>query len=154
MEVRKENQPVRVFNRGGGENTARCILYKFTTRQDRWPSELIGRKLHLDLCNGLRRVETFGAGAGAVEDSVTAVHAHRVLEFLLPVGAVCIPRIGDPSVCLHQSGRPKILILIPPVRRTRGRATGAKNTLVHPVEFLTVLLRLYVFTLFWGVIVL
>ena len=64
------------------------------------------------------------------------------------------PRIGDPSVCLHQGRGSKVLVLVPPVRRARGRTTGAKNALVHAVELLTVFLRLDVFTLLGRVIVL
>jgi len=117
-------------------------------------SASIGRKFHLDPRDGLSRVETFGAGARAVEDGVTTVHTQRVLKFLLPVSAVCIPRIGDPSVSLHQGGRSKVLVLVPPVRRARGRAASAKNALVHAIEFPTVLLRLNVFALLRRVIVL
>lgn len=64
------------------------------------------------------------------------------------------PRIGDPSVCLHQSGGSKVLVLVPPVRGARGRTAGTKNTLVHAIELLTVLLRLDVFALLWRVVVL
>lgn len=63
-------------------------------------------------------------------------------------------RIGDPSVCLHQGGRSKVLVLVPPVRRARGRAASAKNTLVHAIELLTILLRLDVFPPLRRVIVL
>jgi len=85
---------------------------------------------------------------------VATVHAQGVLKFVLPVGTVRIPRIGDPSVCLHQRGRSKVLVLVPPVGGARGRTAGAKNALVHAIELLTVLLRLDVFTLLRRVIVL
>jgi len=55
---------------------------------------------------------------------------------------------------LHQGGGPEVLVLVPPVRRARGRAASAKNTLVHAIEFLTILLRLNVFALLRRVIVL
>ena len=64
------------------------------------------------------------------------------------------PRIGDPSVCLHQGGRPKVLVLVPPVRRARGRTASTKNAFVHAIELFTILLRLDVFSLLGRVIVL
>ena len=64
------------------------------------------------------------------------------------------PRIGDPSVSLHQGGGSEVLVLVPPIRGARSRTAGAENALIHAVELLTVLLRLDVFALLRGVIVL
>ena len=50
-------------------------------------------------------------------------------------------------VSLHKHRRPEVLVGIPPVRRTRGRATGAEDALVHPIELGPVLPALEVFGL-------
>lgn len=64
------------------------------------------------------------------------------------------PRIGDPSVCLHEGGWSEVLILVPPVRGARGGTAGTENAFIHAIELLTVLLRLNVFALLRGVVVL
>ena len=64
------------------------------------------------------------------------------------------PRIGNPAICLHQRRRTEILVLVPPIRRTAGRTTGTKDTLVETIELLAVLRRLQKFALFWRVVVL
>ena len=64
------------------------------------------------------------------------------------------PRIGDPSVCLHEGGRSEVFVLIPPVRGARGGTTSTEDTLIHAVKLLAVLLRLDIFALFGRVIVL
>lgn len=85
--------------------------------------------------------------------------------------------VCHPSVSLHQHGRSKVFVLVPPVlssqttsnpsatvshstwrayayRRTRGRAACTKNALVHPIELLSVLNALVVFSLLGRVVVL
>jgi len=55
---------------------------------------------------------------------------------------------------LHEGGRSEVFVLIPPVRGARGGTTSTKDTLIHSVKLLAVLLRLDVFALFGRVIVL
>lgn len=92
-----------------------------------------------------------------VEDGMTPVQAHFVLEHFFSLSSICIldvqscgvshetrimidtyARVGNPAVGLHQGGRSEILVLVPPIRGTAGRATGAENTLVETVEFLAI----------------
>lgn len=72
--------------------------------------------LLLDLCNGLARVKTLGAGSCAVKDSVATVQAHRVLEVGLSLGGALVTRVGEPSVRLEKDGGAKVLLRVPPVR--------------------------------------
>lgn len=102
--------------------------------------------LLLDLGDRLTRVETLGAGSGAVENGVATVQAHRVLEVVLALGCALITRVGEPSVRLEQDGGSEVLLRVPPVRRARGRAAGAENALVKTVELAAVLLGLSVLT--------
>jgi hypothetical protein len=69
---------------------------------------------------------------------VAAIQAHLILKFLFTMCFVGIPRVCDPPVGLHESGRAQILVLIPPVGGTRGRAARAENALIETVEFLAV----------------
>ena len=64
------------------------------------------------------------------------------------------PRIGDPSVCLHEGSRSEVFVLVPPVRGARSGTAGAEDTLIHAVKFPAVLLRLNVLALLGRVIVL
>ena len=73
-----------------------------------------------------------------VKNSVAAIQAHLVLKLLFPMCFVGIPRISYPAVGLHESSWAQILVLIPPIRGTRGRATGAENALIETIQFLAV----------------
>jgi len=102
----------------------------------------VSSELQLDFGDGLSGVEAFGACAGAVENGMAAEEAEFILELLLSLGAICVPGVRNPSVGLHQSGRPKVLVLIPPITRTTRRAACTQDTLVHSIELPAILLRL------------
>ena len=76
-----------------------------------------------------------------VKDGVTAIQAHLVLKLLLAMCFISIPRVGNPAVGLHEGRWAQVLVLIPPVGGTRGRAAGAENALIEAVKFLAI---------FWG----
>jgi len=91
---------------------------------------LLGSHLELDFGDGEGRVETLRAGPSAVEDCMTPIKTHLILQLLLPLGRLGIPRIRNPPISLHQRRRTQILVLIPPIAGATRRATSAENTFV------------------------
>jgi len=69
----------------------------------------------LNFLNSLGWVQTLRARSGAVQDSVTSVQTHAVLEGLLSFCLSLISRIRKPSVTLQQNGGTKVLLAVPPV---------------------------------------
>lgn len=100
------------------------------------------RKEFLDLCDGQAGIEALRTSLGAVHDRVAPVNAERVGEALQSFLGLLVTRVDDPSVGLHEYGRSQVLVTVPPVRRTRRRATGAHNALIQTVQLGTVLHRL------------
>ena len=107
-----------------------------------------------------------------IKDSMAPIQTKLILQLLLPFRAVGVlimslaqllyshvfccahSRVRNPPIRLHQGSRTQILVLVPPIRWARSRATGTQDTFVHPVEFLAVTRRLQELTLFRWVIVL
>ena len=54
----------------------------------------------LDAADGLSRVETFGAGLGAVHDGVAAVELEAVVQRLQTLLGLLVSRINNPTVGL------------------------------------------------------
>ena len=98
--------------------------------------------LLLDLGDRQTGVEALGACAGAVEDGVAAVQAHRVVEGVLALGRPLVARVDQPPVRLEQDGGAQVLLRVPPVRGARRRAARAEDALVEAVELLSVRLAL------------
>jgi hypothetical protein len=64
-------------------------------------------------------------------DSMAAVELKGVVQFRQPLGGLSVPAILDPSVGLHEDGRTKVGVGVPPVGRTRRGAARTENALVH-----------------------
>ena len=96
----------------------------------------------LDLRNRQRRVQALGARPRAVQDRVTAVQTHAVVQRVLAFGGLLVTRVGDPAVRLQQHGGAEVLLGVPPVRRARGAAAGAEDAFVQAIEFAAVRGRL------------
>jgi len=111
---------------------------------------LLQGHLLLDLGNSKTGVKSLGAGLGAVHDGVATVEGERVLEGLATLRSELISAVNHPAVSLHQDGRSKVLIRVPPVRRARCRAAGAENALVETIQLLAILNRLQVLALGLG----
>jgi len=95
-----------------------------------------------DAGDGLARIESLGAGLGAVEDGMTTVHRIMILEFLHSLFSLLITGVHHPAVGLHQHRRAEIFVAVPPVRWTRGGAASAEDALVHAIQLGSVLHRL------------
>src|SRR5688572_3100013 len=88
----------------------------------------------LDLADRLRRVQSLGAGLGAVHDGVAAIEPERVFQVVEPVAGCLVARIRDPAIGLQQDGGAKIAVAVPPVARARGRAAEAQDAFPQAVE--------------------
>lgn len=88
--------------------------------------------LHLSNC--CRRIQSLGAGLGAVHDGVAAVERPLITQLTQPLLLKVITRIHYPPVGLHDDGRSEVLVSVPPVARACGRTTRAQNALVHTVQ--------------------
>ena len=96
----------------------------------------------LDLGDRLGRVEAFRAGLGAVHDRVAAIEAERVFQVVEPLAGRLVAAVDQPAIGLQQGGRAEIPVAVPPVGRARGRAAGAQDALVEPVELGPVVMAL------------
>jgi len=96
----------------------------------------------LDLTNSVTRVESFGAGLGAVHNGVALVHGVTVVQSIKTLLGVLIPGIDHPLVSLHEDGRSQVLVRVPPVGWAGSGAAGAQNALIQSVHFSAVCLRL------------
>src|SRR5579872_6243414 len=92
----------------------------------------------LDLGDRLGGVEALGAGLRAVHDGVATVELERVLEIIEPFFGRLVAAVDEPAIGLQQHGRAEIFLAIPPIARARGRAAGAKDTLIEPVELFAI----------------
>src|SRR6516165_3450198 len=116
-------------------------------RSMRPPSHLPFDQFQLELSDCFRRVETLRARLGAVQDGMAAVEPERVLEIVEPFAGGFIARILDPARSLQERSRSEEALAVPPIARAGGRAAGAKNALIKPVELLAVLVALPPFLL-------
>ena len=100
------------------------------------------RQLFLDFGNRFARIQVFGTDLGAVHNGVTAVQFERVIEFAQTLGRVSVAAIFNPAKGLHEHGRTQILVGVPPVTGTRGRAARAQDAFVHAIELGSIFPRL------------
>src|SRR6516225_5877686 len=117
------------------------------TRSIQPPSHLPFDQFQLELSDRFRRVEALRARLGAVHDGMAAVEPERILEIVEPFAGGFIARILDPARSLQERGRSEEALAVPPIARAGGRAAGAKNALIKPVELLAVLVALPPFLL-------
>jgi len=89
----------------------------------------------LDFGDGSARIESLGAGLGAVHDGVTPVDGEGITELVQPLAGGVITGVNHPAVGLHQHGGTEVLVAVPPIRRARGGTTSAQNTFVKTVKF-------------------
>lgn len=113
--------------------------------------DLIKGHLFLDFGNGTAWVQALWTRSGTVHDSVTSVQGHGVLQHLLSDLTSFVSGVNQPSVGLHQHSWTQVLLLVPPVRRTRRRAAGTQDALVKTVQLGSVLDTLQILSsISWG----
>src|SRR5579872_2961813 len=103
--------------------------------------------LQLELGDRFRRVEALRAGLGTVHDGVAAIEAERILEIVEPLTGGLIAAVLHPAIGLQKSRRAEIAVAVPPIARAGGRAAGAENAFVEPVELFAILVALPPFAL-------
>src|SRR5689334_14733266 len=104
-------------------------------------------QLQLELGDRLGGIETLRTGLGAVHDGVAAIEPERILEIVEALSGGLVAGVGDPARGLQQRGRTEEALAVPPIARAGGRAAGAENALIKPVELFTVLVALLPFLL-------
>jgi len=110
----------------------------------------VGHSL-LDLGDGLSGIEVLRTDLRAVHDGVAPVELEGVVEVVEALLRHRVPGVLDPPVRLHENGGSEVLVGVPPIGRTGGRAAGAEDTLVHAIELGPVFLRLKEFSLKFGI---
>jgi hypothetical protein len=134
-------------------NMCHSIVYNSPAKDPILP--LLQRKrnleshLLLDFRNGQTWVQALRASPRAVQNSMTPVQTHAVIQRRLSLLLLLISAIRQPSVTLQQHCRAKVFLRVPPVRRAGGGAAGAENALVEAIQLLTVFLGLQVFFSVW-----
>lgn len=103
----------------------------------------------LNLRNSQRWVQALRTHPRAVQNSVATVQTHAVVQSLLPLLLALISAVGKPAVRLKENGGAEVFLAVPPIRWAGGRATGAENAFVEPVELLAFGDRLTVFAALW-----
>src|SRR5262245_4499936 len=96
----------------------------------------------LDFTYGTRRIEPLRADVDAVHDRMATEQAVGVFQVVKALVDRLVAGIGDEPVRLEQPGGTDELVRIPPERRAGGRAAGAQNALVQPVEVFALFGRL------------
>lgn len=91
-----------------------------------------------------------GTDLGAVHDGVATVQLEGIVELGQTFLGVIVAAVLDPPIGLHEDRRAEVLVGVPPVRRTGGRAASAQDALVHAIELGPVLPALEVFGLSVG----
>ena len=93
--------------------------------------------------NSFPRIQPLGAGPRAVHDGVASVQREGVLQLGLALREV-VSGVDHPAIGLPEDRGAQVLVSIPPVARAAGTAAGAENTLIEPVQFLTVSYGLHI----------
>lgn len=65
-----------------------------------------------------------------------------IVDGLQPLLGILITTVSYPPVSMKKGSRAKIRFRVPPIARAGSAATGTKNTLIHPVKLLPILLTL------------
>jgi len=69
----------------------------------------------LNLRDSLCRVKTLWARPATVENGVTSVQTHAVVQGILALLCALVTRVGQPAVRLKEDSRSEVLFAVPPV---------------------------------------
>lgn len=105
-----------------------------------YPPSYPSSKSHtlLNLRNRLPRIQPLRTRPTTVQNSMTPIQTHTIIQHSLPLFLVLIPAIRQPPITLQQHRGTEILLGVPPVGGAGGGATGAQNTFVESVELFAV----------------
>lgn len=92
--------------------------------------------------NRLSGIQMLGTNLCTIHNRMTPVQFKRIIQLIQTLLRRPIPRIFNPTIGLHQDSRSQVLVGIPPIRRTRRTTARTQNTLVHAIQFGTILSRL------------
>jgi len=95
-----------------------------------YPSQYPFRQHHLDMPDGARGIQAFGADLGAIHDGMATEKFIRIFEVVQTLAGGLIAAVRQKPQGLEQSRRPQKFVRIPPERRARSGATGAQDALV------------------------
>lgn len=98
------------------------------------------RKSHrlLNLRNRLPRIQPLRTRPRAIQNGMTSVQTHTVVQRLHPFGFMLIAAVCQPAVGLQQDGGTEVFFTVPPVGGAGGGAAGAEDAFVEAVELLAV----------------
>jgi len=105
--------------------------------------------LLLDLRNRQTWVQALRTSPRAVQNSMTPVQTHAIIQRRLSLLLLLVSAVRQPSITLQQHCRAKVFLRVPPVRRAGGGAAGAENALVEAIELFAVFFGLQVFLSVW-----
>lgn len=106
--------------------------------------DLASKLERLDTLDLLCGVQTLRASTSAVHNCMAPVKLELVIDGLQPLFGVLITAVRYPSVSMEQGSRSQIRLRVPPIARTRSTTTSTKNTLIHPIKLLPILLTLQI----------
>lgn len=104
----------------------------------------------LNLRNRLAGIQPLRARPRAVQNRVTPVQTHAVVEHLLALRFVLVAGVGEPAVGLEEDGGAEVFFAVPPVGGAGCRAASAEDAFIEPVEFFAVFWGLSVFETIFG----
>ena len=87
-----------------------------------------------NMTNRLRWIQALRAHVDAVLNAVTTKYAERIVQFGQSIFCGGVSTVGEEAIGLEQTRGTDKPIGIPPERGTTGRATGAENALVQPIQ--------------------
>ena len=98
------------------------------------------RKSHrlFNLRNRLPRIQSLRTRPRAIQNGMTSVQTHTVVQRLHPFGFMLIAAVCQPPVGLQQDGGTEIFFTVPPVGGAGGGAAGTEDAFVEAIELLAV----------------
>src|SRR5690349_10728683 len=88
----------------------------------------------LDLGDSLARIQTFRAGASAIQNGVAPVEAERIFKLIKPFPGRLVTAVRQPAPRLQQHRRTQEAISVPPMAWAAGRAAETQDAFVIAVE--------------------
>lgn len=101
------------------------------------------RQRLLDVRYSFSWIQALWTCSGAIQNGVTSIQRHTVVQHLLPLCCLVVSAINQPSVSLKENCRAEILLRIPPIGWTSRATTSTQNAFVESVYLLSLLRTLF-----------